>query len=44
VAALAAADPEWLTRLISRRVPLSDWTRALDRQPDDVKVTVDLTK
>ena len=44
VAALAAADPKWLTRLISRRVPLSDWTRALDRQPDDVKVTVDLTK
>jgi glucose 1-dehydrogenase len=44
VAALAAADPEWLARLITRRVPLSDWTQVLDRQPDDVKVTVDLTR
>jgi len=43
VDALAKADPAWLTRLISRRVPLSSWTQALDRQPDDVKVTVDLT-
>lgn len=44
VAALAKADPAWLARLISRRVPLSCWPRALDRQPDDVKVAVDLTK
>jgi threonine dehydrogenase-like Zn-dependent dehydrogenase len=44
VAALVKADPAWLDRLISRRVPLSGWTRALDRQPGDVKVTVDLTK
>jgi glucose 1-dehydrogenase len=44
VAALVKADPAWLARLISRRVPLSGWTRALDRQPDDVKVAVDLTK
>ncbi len=44
VTALTEADPEWLARLISRRVPLSSWTDALDRQPDDVKVTVDLTK
>jgi threonine dehydrogenase-like Zn-dependent dehydrogenase len=44
VAALATADPAWLARLISRRVPLSSWTDALDRQPDDVKVTVDLTQ
>lgn len=44
VAALVKADPGWLARLISRRVPLSGWTRALDRQPDDVKVVVDLTK
>lgn len=41
-AALAAADPEWLRRLITRRVPLDRWTEALDRQPDDVKVVVDL--
>ena len=44
VAALVKADPAWLARLISRRVPLSSWTRALDRQPDDVKVAIDLTK
>ncbi|HKN96632.1 MAG TPA: glucose 1-dehydrogenase, partial [Pseudonocardiaceae bacterium] len=41
-AALAAADPEWLRQLITRRVPLAKWTEALDRQPDDVKVVVDL--
>ncbi|HEY3750628.1 MAG TPA: glucose 1-dehydrogenase [Pseudonocardiaceae bacterium] len=41
-AALAAADPEWLRQLITRRVPLEKWTEALDRQPDDVKVVVDL--
>jgi threonine dehydrogenase-like Zn-dependent dehydrogenase len=44
VAALAKADPDWLARLISRRVPLSSWPQALDRQPHDVKVTVDLTQ
>ena len=44
VEALAKADPTWLGRLISRRVPLSAWTQALDRQPDEVKVAVDLTK
>lgn len=41
--ALAAADPEWLSGLITRRVPLDDWTTALERQPDDIKVVVDLT-
>ncbi len=41
--ALAKADPEWLRQLITRRVPLDRWTEALDRQPDDVKVVVDLT-
>ena len=44
VAALVAADPAWLARLISRRVALSSWTDALHRQPDDVKVAVDLTR
>jgi glucose 1-dehydrogenase len=41
--ALAAADPRWLGGLISRRVPLTSWTEALDRQPEDIKVVVDLT-
>jgi threonine dehydrogenase-like Zn-dependent dehydrogenase len=40
--ALAAADPEWLRQLVTRRVPLDRWTEALDRQPNDVKVVVDL--
>ncbi|MHB2024833.1 MAG: glucose 1-dehydrogenase [Mycobacteriales bacterium] len=42
-AALAEADPQWLARLISRRVPMQSWSDALKRQPDDVKVVVDLT-
>ena len=41
-AALAAADPAWLARLLTRRVPLSRWWDALDRGPDDVKTVVDL--
>jgi threonine dehydrogenase-like Zn-dependent dehydrogenase len=39
--ALARADKAWLTRLISRRVPLSQWQQALERRPDDIKVIVD---
>jgi threonine dehydrogenase-like Zn-dependent dehydrogenase len=42
-AALAKADPAWLARLISRRVPLDRWAEALTRQPGDVKVVIDLT-
>ena len=41
--ALATADPGWLGGLITRRVPLTSWTEALDRQPEDIKVMVDLT-
>ena len=40
--ALAAADPDWLGRLLTRRVPLERWTDALQREDDDVKVVVDL--
>jgi glucose 1-dehydrogenase len=43
VDALAKADPDWLAGLITRRVPLRAWPDALTRQPNDVKVTVDLT-
>ena len=43
VEALAKADPGWLGGLITRRVPLGSWPDALTRQPNDVKVTVDLT-
>lgn len=40
--ALSAADPVWLSGLITRRVPLESWVDGLQQQPDDVKVVVDL--
>ncbi len=43
VDALAAADPAWLQGMITRRVPLTRWSEALDRRPNDIKVVVDLT-
>ncbi|MET3932201.1 glucose 1-dehydrogenase [Arthrobacter sp. OAP107] len=42
--ALAKADRDWLRRLISRRVPLADFAEAFKRQPEDVKVVLDLTR
>jgi glucose 1-dehydrogenase len=39
---LARADRGWLERLITRRVPLDDWREALERQPHDIKVVVQL--
>jgi threonine dehydrogenase-like Zn-dependent dehydrogenase len=40
--ALATADRSWLERLITRRVPLADWATALARDPNDVKVVVEV--
>jgi threonine dehydrogenase-like Zn-dependent dehydrogenase len=40
--ALARADQAWLERLITRRVPLEDFEQAFEKQPDDVKVVLDL--
>jgi threonine dehydrogenase-like Zn-dependent dehydrogenase len=40
---LADADQAWLGRLISRRVPLSNWQEALENRPDDIKVVIDFT-
>ena len=42
VEALARADAGWLARLMTRRVPLSDWSSALRAEEDDVKVVIDL--
>ena len=39
--ALAAASPAWLSRLITRRVDVSSWPDALQRQPEDIKVIVE---
>ncbi|HXP33581.1 MAG TPA: glucose 1-dehydrogenase [Acidimicrobiales bacterium] len=40
--ALAKADRTWLERLVTRRVPLDRWEDALRRQPDDVKVVIEV--
>jgi threonine dehydrogenase-like Zn-dependent dehydrogenase len=38
--ALAKADKDWLSRLITRRVPLERWHEAFEQRPDDIKVVV----
>lgn len=40
--ALAAADPGWLDRLITRRLPLAKFADAFTPDPDDVKVVITL--
>jgi threonine dehydrogenase-like Zn-dependent dehydrogenase len=42
--ALAAADHDWLGRLVTRRVPPERFQEALERQPGDVKVTVEFAR
>jgi len=37
---LAMADKAWLGRLVTRRETPADFTRALARQPDDIKVVI----
>jgi threonine dehydrogenase-like Zn-dependent dehydrogenase len=37
---LASADRAWLERLISRREPPEQFMRALQREPDDIKVVI----
>jgi threonine dehydrogenase-like Zn-dependent dehydrogenase len=43
VAALRRADKNWLGRLITRRVPVEQWTQSIAQQPDDIKVVVDFS-
>jgi threonine dehydrogenase-like Zn-dependent dehydrogenase len=38
---LARADRRWLSRLITRRVPLASFPEAFTRHPDDVKVVIE---
>jgi threonine dehydrogenase-like Zn-dependent dehydrogenase len=40
--ALGRADPKWLDRLLTRRVPLGEWESAFERQPDDVKAVLEI--
>jgi threonine dehydrogenase-like Zn-dependent dehydrogenase len=42
--ALAAADHDWLSRLVSRRVAPDHIHEAFDRGPDDIKVVVEFSK
>jgi threonine dehydrogenase-like Zn-dependent dehydrogenase len=42
VAALSRADPAWLSRLITRRLPLDRWQDALRHEEDDIKVVIDV--
>ncbi len=43
VTALLRADKQWLARLITRRVPVEQWTQSLVRQPGDIKVVVEFS-
>jgi glucose 1-dehydrogenase len=40
--ALAKADKAWLQRLITRKVPMEQFASALQREPDDVKVVIEI--
>ncbi|MCC7266975.1 MAG: glucose 1-dehydrogenase [Caulobacteraceae bacterium] len=39
--ALRQADPDWLSAMITRRVPLARWAEAFEVRPDDIKVVLD---
>ena len=39
--ALAQADKEWLEQVITRRVPVRQWSKALVREPHDVKTVME---
>jgi threonine dehydrogenase-like Zn-dependent dehydrogenase len=39
--ALKRADRSWLDRLITRRVPIDEWTHAVEQRPGDIKVVID---
>ena len=41
---LARADPAWLSRLITRRVPLRRFAEAFDHHAGDIKVVIDFTQ
>lgn len=43
IATLCAANRDWLSRIITRRVPLDRWSEAFEKQLDDVKTVIDFT-
>ena len=40
--ALAQADPDWLARIITRRLPADQWPAALEKRPEDIKIVIDM--
>jgi glucose 1-dehydrogenase len=40
---LQRADKQWLGKLITRRVPVEQWTQSIHQEPDDIKVVVDFS-
>lgn len=42
--ALARADKRWLSRLITRQVPLTRWREAFERRDGDIKVVLDFNE
>jgi len=44
VAALAKADRDWLAKLVTRRVPMDAFATALEREPSDVKVVLEISQ
>jgi threonine dehydrogenase-like Zn-dependent dehydrogenase len=40
VEVLEQIDPDWLRKLVTRRVPLAQWPSAIQRTDDDVKIVV----
>jgi threonine dehydrogenase-like Zn-dependent dehydrogenase len=41
---LARADPSWLEQLVTRRVAPEGFERALERDPDDIKVVIEFAQ
>jgi threonine dehydrogenase-like Zn-dependent dehydrogenase len=41
--ALSKANPDWLARLITRRLAPEEWPVALEKHTEDIKVIVDMT-
>ena len=41
--ALLKADKSWLSRLLSRHVPIANYKDAFTRHPDDIKVVIDFS-
>ena len=44
VGSLREADPDWLRRLITRKVPLERWMEALQKHDEDIKVVVEFAQ